>query len=68
MSHILRNFRALRRVGPLEYLRQIWIFGEFRGGELVGTDRIGNKYFEIRDDPNVLFCTLINVGTLNSNS
>lgn len=45
----LRHLRGLLRVGPREYLRQVWHFREFRGGTLVGSDQYGNKYYELQD-------------------
>lgn len=33
----------------IEYFRQIFVLGEYRGGKLVGMDRAGNCYYEIVD-------------------
>lgn len=41
---------AIRKVGLREYIRQFYKLGYFKGGELVGTDEIGNKYYEVRDE------------------
>ena len=41
---------AIRKVGLKEYIRQFYKLGCFKGGELVGTDEVGNKYYEVRDD------------------
>lgn len=43
-------WRAIRKVGLGEYLRQFYKLGGFKGGELVGMDEIGNKYYEVRDE------------------
>lgn len=32
-----------------EYFRQIFVLGEYRGGKLIGMDRVGNCYYEITD-------------------
>lgn len=53
-----RNLLGLLKCGPFEYLRQLVVLNEFRGGQLLATDRYGNKYYEINDDPDLLFCTL----------
>lgn len=44
-----RHLQALRRLGFKEYLRQLWFLREVRGGTLVGSDRYGNRYFEMVD-------------------
>ena len=41
---------AIRKVGLREYVRQFYRLGCFKGGELVGVDEIGNKYYEVRDE------------------
>lgn len=40
-----------------EYLRQIMVFGEYRGGQLIGMDRLGNRYYEIKDVKRMFPCT-----------
>lgn len=44
-----RHWQALRQLGLKEYLRQLWFLREVRGGTLVGSDRYGNRYFEMED-------------------
>jgi len=50
-----RRLQGLLRDGPLEYFRQVWVLGEYRGGTFVGADTYGNRYFEIEDDSTILF-------------
>lgn len=46
---LFRHWKALRQLGLREYLRQLWFLREVRGGALVGSDRYGNRYFEMVD-------------------
>lgn len=52
-----RHLRGLLRVGPLEYFRQVVRLNEFRGGSLIGSDKYGNRYYEVFGEPDTLFCT-----------
>lgn len=49
-----RSLQGLRREGFREWFRQVWRLGEYRGGRLVGQDQLGNRYYEIVDDPQQL--------------
>lgn len=40
-----------------EWARQTFVLGEFRGGQLVGMDRLGNRYYEVVDEGRMLPCT-----------
>lgn len=51
MMRLLRHIRGIVRWGPMEYFKQVWFLREFRGGTLVGTDALGNRYYEISDPP-----------------
>lgn len=46
---LLRHFRAILRLGPRKYFKEVWSLREFRGGTLVGSDALGNRYYEIAD-------------------
>ena len=43
--------------GWKEYLRQFLVLGEYRGGTLIGTDKAGNRYYEITDEKLMFPCT-----------
>ncbi len=51
-----RNLLGIIRLGPVEFIRQVFRLNEFRGGVLLGTDKYGNKYYEIKGEPDTLFC------------
>ena len=40
-----RHVRGLVRVGLRQYLREVTLLGEFRGGCFVGADKYGNDYY-----------------------
>lgn len=42
-----------------EVLRQFFVVGEYRGGNLVGTDEAGNRYYEITNEKSMFPCNLI---------
>ena len=42
-------FYAIRKFGWREVWRQWRVHSWFRGGELVGTDAAGNRYYQVRD-------------------
>ncbi len=41
-----------------ERVRQVLVLGEFRGGKLVGMDKVGNKYYEVVEEKSMLPCKL----------
>ncbi len=45
-----------RAAGLLERVRQVLFLGEYRGGQLVGMDRLGNKYYEVVDEVRMRPC------------
>lgn len=42
--------------GWMEYFRQILVLGEYRGGKFIGSDELGNKYYEITDESRMFPC------------
>lgn len=50
MSYITRTLRNLWRIGFKEYGHQMQNIGDTKYGRLVGTDRLGNKYYENTDE------------------
>ncbi|ETN40417.1 uncharacterized protein HMPREF1541_04694 [Cyphellophora europaea CBS 101466] len=46
MSTISRTLRNLRRIGLKQYGIQLHYQGDTKAGTLVGTDRMGNKFYE----------------------
>lgn len=46
MSTIMRTLRNLRRVGLRDAAHQMQNIGDTKAGKLIGTDMLGNKYFE----------------------
>mgnify|MGYP001069235345 CR=1 FL=1 len=57
-----RHLRGFFRVGPFEFIRQVLRLNEFRGGSLLGVDKYGNKYYEMKDgESDTLFCNILNV-------
>lgn len=51
-----RHLFGLLRLGPIEFCRQVIRLNEFRGGSLLGTDKYGNRYYEILGEPDTFFC------------
>lgn len=39
-----------------EFIRQFFVLGEYRGGNLVGTDKAGNRYYEITNEKLMFPC------------
>lgn len=46
MSTLTRTIRNLRRVGIRDAAHQMQYIGDTKAGKLIGTDGLGNKYFE----------------------
>ncbi|SPO06875.1 related to nadh-ubiquinone oxidoreductase subunit b17.2 [Cephalotrichum gorgonifer] len=46
MSTVTRTLRNLRHVGLKSYVMQMLYIGDTKYGRLVGTDSMGNKFFE----------------------
>lgn len=46
MSYPTRTIKNFLKIGPKEYLRQLLYIGDTKFGDLVGTDKYGNKYYE----------------------
>ena len=57
-----RLFGGQPQKGWMEYLRQFLVLGEYRGGTLIGTDKIGNHYYEITDEKLMFPCKNYIVG------
>lgn len=55
---VLNKLFGLHKVrsGWLERLRQFLVMGEYRGGSLVGTDKSGNRYYEITNEKSMFPC------------
>lgn len=51
---------AIRGFGLREYLRQVLRYGQFRGGVQVGTDELGNRYYEVKDPEYMQACKSTN--------
>lgn len=49
------------RSGWMEYLRQFLVLGEYRGGTLIGTDKAGNRYYEITKEKSMFPCKATNL-------
>ena len=60
---MMNKIQSLRR-SCFDYVRQFLVFGEFRGGTLIGTDCTGNKYFEITDKKLMFPCKNICLSTV----
>ena len=41
---------VVRQFGVYEALRRFWIFSDVKVGSLVGKDRMGNRYFQNKDE------------------
>ncbi|KAK9458847.1 NADH ubiquinone oxidoreductase subunit NDUFA12-domain-containing protein [Lipomyces oligophaga] len=52
-SSIIRVIRNFNRIGFKAYMRQMMYIGDTKAGDLIGTDRFGNKYFENRDEDEI---------------
>lgn len=39
-----------------EILRQFLVLGDYRGGNLIGTDKAGNRYYEITNEKLMFPC------------
>ena len=46
MSTLSRTFRYIQRVGLREAGHQMHYIGDTKAGTLIGTDLVGNKYYE----------------------
>lgn len=51
-----RLFGIKPQKGWMEYLRQLLVLGEYRGGTFVGSDSLGNRYYEITDEKAMFPC------------
>ncbi|GBB87377.1 hypothetical protein RclHR1_13830004 [Rhizophagus clarus] len=50
MSYPTRTIKNFLKIGPKEYLRQLLYIGDTKFGNLVGTDKYGNKYYENKEE------------------
>lgn len=60
MSTLTRTIRNLRRVGLRDAAHQMQYIGDTKAGKLIGTDGLGNKYFENLEEelPRMLYFRL----------
>lgn len=61
MDTLKRVFNANLSPSPgkgrwYEFLRQFFVLGQYRGGSLVGTDKAGNRYYEINNEKLMFPC------------
>ena len=47
---LLRVIKNAIRIGPKEFVTQLWHIGDTKYGVLVGVDQFGNKYYENKDE------------------
>jgi len=47
-----------------EFLRQFFVLGDYRGGNLIGTDKSGNRYYEITNEKLMFPCKSKGKGNL----
>lgn len=52
----LRLFGIKPQKEWMEYLRQFLVLGEYRGGTFVGSDSLGNRYYEITTEKSMFPC------------
>jgi NADH dehydrogenase (ubiquinone) 1 alpha subcomplex subunit 12 len=50
MSTLGRTLKNFMRAGPASSWRQLQFIGDTKYGALIGTDSVGNKYFENNDE------------------
>lgn len=50
MSTLGRTLKNFMRAGPASSWRQLQFIGDTKYGALIGTDAVGNKYFENNDE------------------
>jgi hypothetical protein len=50
MSTLGRTLKNIMRAGPASSWKQLNIMGDTKYGALIGTDAVGNKFFENNDE------------------
>ena len=49
---------SVRTSGFMERIRQLIVFGEYRGRSFVGNDKLGNSYYEIINEKSMFPCNI----------